>query len=468
MEVFKSVVNWLSDFVWGLPMIIVILLTGIFLSIRTKFVQIRLFKHAIGLISGKFDRPEHEGHITHFQALSTALSATIGTGNIAGVATAIYAGGPGAVFWMWISALFGMAVKFTSATLAVKYRKVTKDSVKGGPMYYIEMGIKERYGWNFKWLAVFFALSTAIAAFGIGNTVQANSVADALSRLISGANASAHTLFYVKLAIGLVLAALTGLVIIGGIKRIAQVASRLTPTMSVFYVLGALTILVINYDKLLDAFKLIFTEAFTGHAARGAILGTAVLYVMRMGFARGIFSNEAGLGTAPMAHSAARTNLPAREGIVAMLGPFIDTIVICTMTALVIIVAGFYSTGELNGAALTAKSFQLGIGNVGSWIVNLGLALFAYSTLIGWYFYGEKGIEYLFDSPKVIFWYKILWVVLIPIGAVASLGIVWNISDVFNGFMALPNLVALFLLSGVAVRELKAYLSNPDNFKPVK
>ncbi len=468
MEALKAVVNSLSNFVWGIPMIIVILFTGIFLSIRSKFVQLRMFKHAIGLISGKFDRPEHEGHITHFQALSTALSATIGTGNIAGVATAIFAGGPGAVFWMWVSAFFGMAVKFTSATLAVKYRKVTKDSVKGGPMYYIELGIKERYGWNFKWLAVFFALSTAIAAFGIGNTVQANSVADALSHLIAGDNAAAGSLFYIKLVIGLILSVLTGLVIIGGIKRIAQVASRLTPTMSVFYVLGALAILAINYDKIPEAFKLIFTEAFTGKAARGAILGTAVLYVMRMGFARGIFSNEAGLGTAPMAHSAARTNLPAREGIVAMLGPFIDTIVICSMTALVIIVSGLYAEGTLNGASLTAAAFGAGLKGLGKLIVNIGLALFAYSTLIGWYFYGEKGIEYLIDNPRAIFWYKILWVILIPIGAIANLGIVWNISDVFNGLMALPNLIALFLLSGVAIRELKAYISNPENFKPVR
>ncbi|RKZ01074.1 MAG: sodium:alanine symporter family protein [Candidatus Hydrothermota bacterium] len=463
----NTIVKSVSNVIWGIPLILAILTTGIYLTIRSGLVQLRWFKHAFHLISGRFDRPDHKGHITHFQALSTALSATIGTGNIAGVATAIAAGGPGAVFWMWISALFGMAVKFTSATLAVKYRKVTKDSVKGGPMYYIELGIREKYGWNFKWLAVFFALSTAIAAFGIGNMVQANSVADALSNLILGSNAAKSGLFTVRLVIGLILAFLTGLVIIGGIKRIASVASRLTPTMSVLYALGALTVLALNYHKLPGAIALIFRSAFTGEAARGAILGSFVLYTMRMGFARGVFSNEAGLGTAPMAHSAAKTNLPAREGLVAMLGPFIDTIVICTMTALVIVVSGLYSSG-LDGAPLTAQSFAQHLSKYGQVLVSLSLALFAYSTLIGWYFYGEKGIEYLIPHPKVIFYYKLLWVVLIVVGAVASLQMVWNISDVFNGFMALPNLVALILLGGVAIEELKRYVSDPSNLKPVR
>ncbi len=460
----QDIINFLSNIVWGIPMLILILATGIYVSIRSGFIQIRGLKHAFQLITGKFDSPDHSGHITHFQALSTALSATIGTGNIAGVATAIAYGGPGALFWMWISAIFGMAIKFTSATLAVKYRKLTPDSVKGGPMYYIEMGFKERYGYNAKWLALFFAVSTAIAAFGIGNMVQANSVADALSSLLSGSPSTRETL---KIAIGVILAILTALVIIGGIKRIAAVAARLMPTMSLVYIAGALVVLFINFDKLGEAFSTILREAFTGRAAGGAILGSTLLYTMRMGIARGVFSNEAGLGTAPMAHSAARTNHPAREGLVAMLGPLIDTLIICTLTGLVIIVSGLYQT-DLNGAPLTGMAFEKSLPGVGNIIVSVSLALFAYSTLIGWYFYGEKGIEYLFNIPGVITFYRILWIVLIPIGAIMQLKIVWNISDLFNGFMALPNLIAIIFLAGVAMEELRQYFKNGHHFEPVE
>ena len=454
----------LSNFVWGIPMLLLILSVGIYVSFKSKFIQIKGFKHAIGLISGKFDSPNHYGHITHFQALSTALSATIGTGNIAGVATAITAGGPGALFWMWISAIFGMAIKFVSATLAVKYRKLTPTSVKGGPMYYIELGFKEKYNYNAKWLAIFFAFSTAIAAFGIGNMVQSNSVADSLASLFTLTPRGASIF---KLSTGVILGILTGLVIIGGIKRIAAVAARLMPTMSIIYIFGAIIVLVVYYKRIIPAIELIFEEAFTGRAASGAILGSAVLYTVRMGIARGVFSNEAGLGTAPMAHSAARTNHPAREGLVAMLGPFIDTLVICTLTGLVIVVSGLYKTG-LNGAPLTGKAFESALPGIGNLIVSLSLALFAYSTLIGWYFYGEKGIEYLIPGKKIITIYQIIWIILIPIGATLQLKLVWNISDVFNGFMALPNLIAIIFLAGVAFEEMKQYFSDERNFIPYR
>ncbi len=458
----EQVINILSNIVWGIPMLILILLTGVYVTLKTGFIQIRGFKHAIELISGKFDSPDHHGHITHFQALSTALSATIGTGNIAGVATAIAAGGPGALFWMWISAIFGMAIKFVSATLAVKYRKLTPDSVMGGPMYYIEMGFKDVYNYNAKWLAFLFALSTAIAAFGIGNMVQSNSVADVLASLFP---LSPTGKFSFKLVTGIILAILTAYVIIGGIRRIAAVAARLMPIMSLIYIAGAIIVLLVKIDRFIPAIRMIFESAFTGRAAGGAILGSAVLYTMRMGIARGVFSNEAGLGTAPMAHSAARTNHPAREGLVAMLGPFIDTLVICTLTGLVIVVSGLYSSG-IDGAPLTARAFDSGLPYIGRIIVSLSLALFAYSTLIGWYFYGEKGIEYLIPGEKTIKIYKLIWVILIPTGAVLQLKLVWNISDIFNGFMALPNLIAIIFLGGIAVGELKEYFSNEDNFKP--
>jgi len=455
----NEIISYLSNVVWGIPMISLILFVGIFISVKLNFIQIAGLKHGFQLITGKYDNPSDDGHISHFQALSTALSATIGTGNIAGVATAIAAGGPGSLFWMWISAVFGMAVKFSSATLAVKYRKVTDDSVKGGPMYYIEMGLKEKYGWNAKWLAFLFALSTAIAAFGIGNMVQSNSVADSLASLFTFKDP-----FYFKLITGLILALLTGLVIVGGIKRIASVASKLMPVMTIFYIFAALIVIFINYKEILPAFTLIFKEAFTGKAAGGAILGSTVIYTMRMGFARGIFSNEAGLGTAPMAHSAVKTTHPAREGFVAMLGPLIDTLIVCTLTGLVIVISGLYSQG-LNGAPLTGAAFENSLPGIGNIIVSFSLALFAYSTLIGWYFYGEKGIEYLFPKINIIPLYQMLWIILIPIGAVMELKVVWNISDVFNGFMALPNLIGVVLLSGVVATEVKKYVGNKENYK---
>ncbi len=452
MEILKQIINLISGYLWGPPLIIMLVGTGIFLTIRLRFIQFRGLAQGIRLLSGKYDSAGQAGQISHFQALSAALSATIGTGNIAGVATAIAAGGPGAVFWMWVTALIGMAMKFSSCLLAVKYRIIDKDgSVKGGPMYYIQQGLSP----IFKPLAFLFAGCTAIAAIGMGNMVQSNSVADALSDLISfGSN---NSLYLFRFAIGLGLCILTGLVIVGGIKRIGQVASLLVPFMSLIYIGGALFIIGSNLDKILPAFMAIFKSAFTPTAAIGGFFGSGVLLTIRMGVSRGIFSNESGLGTAPMIHAAARTNEPVHQGLVAMLGPLIDTIIICSMTALVIIISGKWRTG-INGAPLTTSSFNHFMPSIGGLVVSGGLALFAYSTLISWYYYGEKGIEYLFGRKSIKI-YKWVYLLAIPLGAMLKLEIVWVFADIANAFMALPNLVALLGLSGVVYADTRSYFS---------
>jgi AGCS family alanine or glycine:cation symporter len=451
MESVQQWIDIISGYVWGPPLIVILVGTGIYFSLRLRFIQVRGFSHSLGLISGKYDRDQDKGQITHFQALSAALSATIGTGNIAGVATAIATGGPGAVFWMWVTAFIGMSIKFSSCLLALKYRVIDPDgSVRGGPMYYIEQGL----GAKFKPLAFFFAFCTAIATLGIGNMVQSNSVADALKDLFHFSS-QGNGPFTFRLLVGLFLAILTGLVILGGIKRIGQVASRLVPFMTVAYVGGALFILFTNLGMILPAFKLILTHAFTPIAATGGFLGSSVLLTLRMGVSRGIFSNESGLGTAPMIHAAARTEEPVREGLVAMIGPFVDTIIICTMTALVIIISGSWNSG-IDGAPLTAQAFESFLPDLGCYIVSLGLCLFAFSTLISWYYYGEKGVEYLLGH-RLIIPYKWLYLAVIPLGAVVKLKIVWGFADICNGFMALPNLIALLGLSNVVVSGMQDY-----------
>jgi len=437
-----NTLSYISNIVWGPITIVILVGTGIYLTLRLRFIQARQFPHAVELISGKYDDPKDKGEITHFQALSAALAATIGTGNIAGVATAIAVGGPGAVFWMWVTALVGMATKFTSCLLALKYRTIHEDgTVSGGPMYFLEKGL------GLKWLGMIFAFCTAIAAAGIGNMVQSNSVADALR----------HSFGIPKILTGVVIAILVWLVIIGGIKRIGQVASRLVPFMSVIYILGALFILLLNCSRIPGAFALIFKHAFSPLGITGGFAGSTILLTIRMGVARGVFSNEAGLGSAPMAHAAAKTNEPVREGLVAMLGPFIDTIIICSMTALVIITTGLWTSGK-SGTPLTALAFNAGLPGVGEYIVTLGIVLFAYSTMITWCYYGERGIEYLFGS-WAIKPYRWLYVLAIPAGAYARLVTVWSAADIANGFMAFPNLVGLVGLSGVAARLTKEYLS---------
>lgn len=450
MEQLQTFLDTASGYVWGVPLIVVLVGAGIFVTIRNRFVQLRGFRHSFELISGKYDKPEHKGEITHFQALSAALSATIGTGNITGVATAIAIGGPGALFWMWVTAVFGMAMKYTSCTLAVMFRKIDPDGyVRGGPMYFIEQGL----GKNWKWLAVLFAFFTAVAALGIGNMVQANSVADGLVSFfnVKGTELGSAT----RWGIGIFIAIMVGLVIIGGIKRIGAVASKLVPFMAAVYVASALIVLFMAADKIIPAFSMIFNYAFTPMSATGGFAGAAIWIVIQQGVRRGVFSNESGLGSAPMAHAAAKVNEPVREGLVAMIGPFIDTLVICTLTGLVIIVSGQWNSG-LNGTPLTASAFETILPGWGSHMVSFGLVLFAYSTIISWSYYGEKGIEYL-AGRRAVLPYKVVYLVFLPVGAAMKLGVVWSFADVCNGLMALPNLIGVLALSGVVAAATRKY-----------
>lgn len=431
-----------SDFIWGVPLLILLVGTGLWLTILLRGLQFRKLFYALYLaLIKRREEGDQPGDITHFQALMTALSATVGTGNIAGVATAIAAGGPGALFWMWITGLVGMATKYAEAVLAVKYRVTDKyGTMSGGPMYYISRGL----GW--KWLGTLFAIFASVAAFGIGNMVQSNSVADAVQ-------ATFHVPFYLT---GLILMVATGLVIIGGIKSIGRVTGVLVPVMIVFYMGGAMVILLINIGAIPDVLALIFKQAFTPTAATGGFLGAGVMLTIRMGVARGVFSNESGLGSAPIAAAAAQTKHPVTQALVSMTQTFIDTIVVCSMTGLVLILTGTWNSGK-NGAELTSFAFQYGLpGEWGNSIVAIGLILFAYSTILGWSYYGEKSIEYLLGERSVMP-YRVLFVVFVGVGAILKLDLVWSLADVFNGLMALPNLIALLALSPVLYRETKEY-----------
>jgi len=423
--------------------------TGVFLTFRLRFVQFRLFRHAWDCISGRWDDPNDKGEITHFQALSTALSATIGTGNIAGVATAIAAGGPGAVFWMWVTALVGMCTKFTCCLLAQKYRQIDENGVvAGGPMYYLAIGMK------LPWLGAAFAVFTVIASLGIGNMVQANSVALPFVQGVAAEKAQT-----VSLIIGLVIAGLVAIVIIGGVRRIAKLAQRVVPLMAIIYVLTALVIIIANLDKVPGAFGEIFRGAFGLEQAGGGVLGYGVAQAMRFGIARGLFSNESGLGSAAIAHAPAKTKEPVREGLVAMLGPFIDTIVICTMTALIIVMSGLYQGTGLDSAALSAAAFDSQLPRWGGLVVSFGLVLFAFTTIVGWSYYGDRAVYYLFGArgKGAVKIYRWLYVCLIPLGAVMKVGLIWGLADIANGLMAFPNLIALLGLSGVVGKLLRDY-----------
>lgn len=430
-----------AGMLWGSPITLVLLLgTGLYLTLRMGLVQLFGFRHALELVSGKYSRPTDTGEVTHFQALSTALSATVGTGNIAGVATAITLGGPGALFWMWVTAVFGMATKFVECTLAVQFRRVAPDgSVAGGPMYTLLDGLKMPK------LATLFAAFALIASFGIGNMVQANSVMDGLAYI-------APDLYDYRWFIGCTLALLVGLVILGGVQRIARVASTIVPFMAMAYLLAALLVLFNHVAEIPAAVVTIFNMALNPWSVGGAAVGEAI----RWGVARGLFSNEAGLGSSPMAHAAARTNEPVREGLVAMLEPFIDTLVICTLTGLVIVVTGAWqeSSASLTGAALTAHAFNGSIGTAGAWVVGLGLALFAYSTMIAWSYYGDRSAYFLFGE-RAVMPYRVVFTLLVVVGAAVPLQLVWNIADITNILMAIPNLLCLVLLTGL-VKKLKA------------
>ena len=443
LTTFDAIVAKVGAFAWGPPMLILLVGTGFWLTFALRGIQFRKLWYSLylALVKRKEDTDE-PGDITHFQALMTALSATVGTGNIAGVATAIAAGGPGALFWMWITGLVGMATKYAEALLAVKYREVDENGeMSGGPMYYISKGL------NLPWLGVVFAAFAAIAAFGIGNMVQSNSVADAVEATFS----------VPPFVTGLVLMACTAAVILGGIKQIGKVTGVLVPIMIVFYIVGALVIIFMNISEVPAALAFIVKQAFNPTAATGGFAGATVMMAIRMGVARGVFSNESGLGSAPIAAAAAKTKNPVSQALVSMTQTFIDTIIVCTMTGLVLILTGVWSSGE-TGAELTTIAFQSAIPG-GAYIVTIGLILFAYSTILGWSYYGEKSIEYLFGI-KAVKPYRIIFVLFIGVGAVAKLGLVWNLSDTFNGLMAIPNLVGLLLLTPVIIKETRSYFDN--------
>lgn len=427
----------ISSFIWSQYLLIPLLgITGIYLTVGLRFLPWRNLAYALTLVV-KRESGSQDGDISPFQALATALSATVGTGNIAGVATAIYAGGPGAVFWMWVIALFGMATKYAEAVLAVHFRqRDANGNFTGGPMVYIRQGLGE----SWQWMASAFAVFAAIAAFGIGNTVQANSVADALESAFS----------VPPWVTGVVAAIVIAAVVLGGISRIAKVAASVVPAMAAIYVIAALAIIAMHFGELPTAFALIIKGAFSGTAASGGFLGATVWMALRFGVARGIFSNESGLGSAAIAHAAARTSSPTRQGMIAMLGTFIDTICICTLTALVILVTGVWNGGE-QGAAMSTAAFSAAFGGVGSAFIAVGLVAFAFTTMIGWSYYGERSVVYLF-GVKAVLPFRLLWIAAALLGAIAELDLVWILADIFNGLMAIPNLIALLVLSPLVFR----------------
>jgi AGCS family alanine or glycine:cation symporter len=445
-ELVATVTGWTGDLagmLWGNGLTLAVLLgMGLYLTLRMGFVQLRGFRHSIELVSGRYSCRTDAGQISHFQALSTALSATVGTGNIAGVATAISLGGPGALFWMWMTAFFGMATKFTECTLALQFRRIDPDGeIAGGPMYTLLNGLK------LKRTATLFASFALIASFGIGNMVQANSVVDGLGYLYPQVRENAWL-------VGGLMAFLVGMVILGGVRRIAHVASAIVPLMALLYVSASLLVLFNHAEKIPQALAIIFNHALNPWAVGGAAVGEAI----RWGVARGLFSNEAGLGSSPMAHAAARTNEPVREGLVAMLEPFIDTLVICSMTGLVIVVTDAYTIrqDDLVGAALTAHAFASSLGPAGAAVVGIGLSLFAFSTIIAWSYYGDRSAHFLFGESAVQP-YRVIYTFLVLIGAAVPLQLVWNIADVTNILMALPNLLSLALLAGLVQRMKNAY-----------
>jgi alanine or glycine:cation symporter, AGCS family len=440
----------IAGFVWG-PFLLIplLLLTGLYLTILLRGVQFHKLGYALWLALIKRREEGAEGDISHYQALAVALAATVGVGNIAGVGTAIFLGGPGAVLWMWITGLVGMATKYSEAFLGVRFRRVdAAGEQSGGPQFYLSEGIKGPFGTV---LAIFFAIAAAIAAFGIGNMVQSNSVADAL-------NAEWGIATWIT---GLVLTVGAGIVILGGIRWIGRFTALFVPIMVVFYMIGAAIVIAVNIDTLPSALAMIFTDAFSGTAATGGFAGAGIATVIRFGVARGIFSNESGLGTGGIAAAAAQTSNPVRQALVSMTQTFIDTLVVVSFTALAIITTGAWTSGE-TGAALTRLAFEEGLpGEWGGIIVSLGIVFFAFSTLLGWAYYGERNMDRLFGRIAVTP-YRLVFVVVIFIGAITRLEVVWTFADIMNGLMALPNLIGLILLSGLIWRETREFFARPN------
>lgn len=436
-----DILNQIDSFVWGPPLLMLLVGTGIWLTVRLGVLQVVRLPRALTLIFTS--KNDGSGDVNSFQSLMTALAATVGTGNIVGVATALKAGGPGALFWMWLAAFFGMATKYAEGLLAVKYRSVDKNgNIAGGPMYYIEKGLGEKY----RPLAVLFALFGVLCAyFGIGTFAQVNSIVE-ITQLAAGIPVE-YT--------GIVLTVLVAAITLGGLKSIARVAGKLVPTMALLYLIITIGILIFNIDALPAAIASVIESAFTPTAATGGFLGATVMMALRNGVARGVFSNESGLGSAPIVAAAAKTKWPAEQGLISMTGTFIDTIIICTLTGLSLIVTGAWS-GEFNGAAMTQQAFVSVYGNLGSLLLMIGLSLFAFTTILGWNYYGERCIEYLL-GVKAILPYRLIFIGLIACGPFLKLEAIWVLADIVNGLMAIPNLIALLGLTGVIVAETKRY-----------
>ena len=449
MDAIVTFINWLDDFIWGIPMIVLLLGTHLFMTARTGFIQRKLFT---GIRLSVTKDPDSPGDVSQFQALTTALASTIGTGNIIGVGTAIFLGGPGAVFWCWIAGVFGIATKYAESLIAVKYRVRTRDGkMQGGAMYALERGL------NLKWLGVAFALLATIASFGIGCGTQINAIAEVIENNVP---------FHIPpIAIGIVGGVLTAIVIIGGIQSIASVCEKLVPFMAIFYVLGCIIILGINIDTLVPAIGAILRLAFTPGAVAGGLVGQGLLIALRFGVARGLFSNESGMGSAPLVASAAQTRNPVRQALVSATGTFWDTVVVCLMTGLVLVTTimknpSINMDSVTDGGQLTTLAFSQ-IPVLGPIILVVGIITFAWSTILGWSYYGERCAQYLWGK-KSLLPYKLIFVAVVVVGPVLALDLVWTIADILNALMAIPNLIAVLLLSGVIAKETRHYLNNLD------
>lgn len=448
MSSIQSALTAIDSFIWGPPLLILLVGTGVYLTLRLGLLQVVRLPLALRLVFGRDQGQGKQGDVSSFGALCTALSATIGTGNIVGVATAIKLGGPGALFWMWMAALFGMATKYAECLLAVKYRQQDANGqMAGGPMYYLEKGLGS------KLLAKLFALfGIGVAFFGIGTFPQVNAISDAMSLSFS----------VPREATAVVLTLTVALVTLGGIKSISSVSSKVVPFMAIFYIVACLGVLVNNAGALLEAIGLVISSAFTGHAATGGFVGASIMLAIQSGVARGVFSNESGLGSAPIAAAAAKTNSCVEQGLVSMTGTFIDTIIICTMTGLTLVVTGVWG-GDLSGAAMTSAAFAQGLdAHIGQYLVSIGLLFFAFTTILGWNYYGERCTEYLF-GVKAIKPYRLIYLVLVASGAFLHLDMIWLLADIVNGLMAVPNLIGLIGLRHVVIAETRAYFGRDSD-----
>lgn len=456
LQSLDNAIVWYNDYIGGYAILLFLIPTGVYFIIRLKFLNVTKLKHSIQIVAGKYDKDDDKGDVNSFKALTTALSATVGTGNIVGVSLAIYWGGPGAVFWMWVTGFLGMILKYAETTLSHKYRHFNKDgTVSGGPMYSIRKGITEVYNWPIfaKILAGIFAIATILASLGTGNMAQANSIAHALNT-----NYNIPVLYT-----GIVIAVMVLLIIVGGLKRISEVTSKLVPFMAVTYFIASIIIIGSEYKNVPEALYLIVNNAFTGTAAAGGFVGSAFLMTLVLGVRRGLFSNEAGQGSAPIAHAAARTKYPAREGLVASIEPLVDTLIICTLTALMIITTGAWQSGaegvEMTIIAMDTGLSEIGITGIGNHIVALGLFMFAFSTLISWSYYGTRAANYLMGE-KAIVPYRFLYGGFVFLGSIWGLDLVWHFVDMVITFMTIPNLIGLLLLSGIIVKETDSYFDH--------